>query len=181
MNYVTKKSDLIFQGKVFNVHVDEVQKTTGKTMRVDVVEHGGAVVIFPIDEESLIWFVDQYRYPIGRRLLELPAGTLDPGEEPDACAIRECREEIGMSPNRLTHLGGLYLAPGYSTEFVQFFLAQDLTPSPLEQDEDEDIQLKRLNPKEVREWIERGQIHDSKTLAGILLAFQHLQILNWTL
>jgi ADP-ribose pyrophosphatase len=181
MDYATKKTELIFQGKVFNIRVDEVEKTSGKTMRVDVVEHGGAVVILPIDNDSRIWFVDQYRYPARRRLLELPAGTLDPGEDPEDCATRECREEIGMSPARLTHLGGLYLAPGYSTEFVQLYLAQDLTPAPLEQDQDEDIKITRLTVGEVKEWMKKGQIHDSKTLAGLFLGFQHLQLFDWKL
>jgi ADP-ribose pyrophosphatase len=179
MTYITKHSELIFEGKVFNIHVDEIEKTPGKVMRVDVVEHGGAVVILPIDNDSQIWFVDQYRYPVGRRLLELPAGTLDPDEDPEDCAIRECREEIGMLPTRLTHLGGLYLAPGYSTEFVQLYLAQDLTPAPLAQDEDEDIKITRLTISEIKDRMLKGQIHDSKTLAGLFLAFQHLHLLNW--
>ncbi len=179
MNYSTKKSELTFQGKVFNIRVDEVQISPDRTVRIDVVEHGGAVVILPIDQESRIWFVNQYRYPAGRRLLELPAGTLDPNEDPEVCAIRECREEIGMSPAHLTHLGGFYLAPGYSTEFVQFFLAQDFSPAPLDQDEDEDIQIERLSVSEVKERIIKGQIHDAKTLAGLLLAFQHLHLIHW--
>jgi len=179
MTYSTKKSELIFQGKVFNIRVDEVQKTPGKTMRVDLVEHGGAVIILPFDHESRIWFVHQYRYPAGRRLLELPAGTLDPSEDPEECAIRECREEIGMSPAHLTHLGGFYLAPGYSTEYVQFYLVQDLTPAPLDQDEDEDIFVKCLTVDEIREQIDQGQIQDSKTLAGLFLALQHLQLFTW--
>ena len=181
MDYATKKSELVFQGKVFNIRVDEVEKIPGETMRVDVVEHGGAVVILPIDNDDQIWFVDQYRYPARRRLLELPAGTLVPGEDPEDCAIRECREEIGMSPAHLTQLGGLYLAPGYSTEFVQIYLAQDLTPSPLAQDENEDIKIQRLTVSEVKERIKKGQIHDSKTLAGLFLAFQYLQFFDWKL
>jgi ADP-ribose pyrophosphatase len=178
MSYTTLKSELVFQGKVFNVRVDEVQKDDGKRMRVDVVEHGGAVVIFPMDGESFIWFVDQYRYPAGERILELPAGTLNPGEEPQLCAIRECREEIGMHPGRLTPLGSIYLAPGYSTEFVHIFLAQDLSPAPLAQDEDEDIQLQHLTIKDVMAKLAEHSFRDSKTLAGITLAFHHLGILS---
>jgi ADP-ribose pyrophosphatase len=179
MNYSTIKSEPIFQGKVFNIRVDEVQIKPDQSMRVDVVEHGGAVVILPIDHDFRIWFVDQYRYPARQRLLELPAGTLDPEEDPQTCAVRECREEIGMSPAHLTHLGGFYLAPGYSTEFVQFFLAQDLTPAPLTQDLDEDIQVKRLTVDEVRNLLNDGQIIDAKSLAGLFLAFQHLHLIHW--
>jgi ADP-ribose pyrophosphatase len=179
MGYSTKKSELVFQGKVFNIRIDEIQTLKGRSMRVDIVEHGGAVIIIPIDEGSRIWFVDQYRYPAGRRLLELPAGTLDPGEDPEVCAVRECREEIGMSPGQLAYLGGIYLAPGYSTEFVHIFLAQDLSPAPLVQDEDEDIKVKCLTLKEIRELMIQGEFNDSKTLAGLFLAFQHLNCLTW--
>jgi ADP-ribose pyrophosphatase len=176
MSYSTLKSDLVFQGKVFNVRIDEVKTEGGKRMIVDVVEHGGAVVIFPIDEKSHIWFVEQYRYPARERILELPAGTLDPGEEPETCAVRECREEIGMLPRRMTPLGSFYLAPGYSTEFIHLFLAQDLSPAPLEQDEDEDIQVRRLSVKEVRNLLIKRAFRDSKTIASISLAFKHLGI-----
>lgn len=179
MKYVMKRSETVFQGKVFNVRIDEVQKSSGHTMRVDVLEHGGAVIILPIDAENRVWFVDQYRYPAGRKLLELPAGTLDPGEDPEVCAIRECREEIGMSPGQLTHLGGFFLAPGYSTEFVQLYLAQDLSPAPLEQDEDEDIQVQKFTFEEVKKHLASGLFYDSKTVAGLFIALQHLGILTW--
>jgi len=84
-----------------------------------------------------------------------------------------------MSPGHLTPLNELYLAPGYSTEHVHFFIAQNLSPAPLTHDEDEDIKVKRLSVREVREWIMKGQIHDSKTLAGLFMAFEHLHLLNW--
>jgi len=179
MEYVTKNSKIIFHGKVFKVRIDEVRRPSGGEMRVDVVEHGGAVVLLPLDQENHVWFVDQYRHPIGQRLLELPAGTLDPGEDPEMCAIRECREEIGMSPGNLTHLGGFYLAPGYSTEFIHLYLAQDLSPSPLNQDEDEDIQVVKLNLEQVKERLSQGKFSDSKTVGGLFLAFQHLGISDW--
>ena len=179
MKYVTKNSETVFHGKVFNVRIDEVLKSSGQTMRVDVLEHGGAVIILPVDAENRIWFVDQYRHPAARRLLELPAGTLDPGEEPEVCAVRECREEIGMSPGQLTHLGGFFLAPGYSTEFVQLYLAQELSPAPLDQDEDEDIRVQKFTFEEVKKHLGNGTFYDSKTVAGLFIALQHLGILTW--
>lgn len=179
MEYVTKTSKTVFHGRVFDVRIDEVQKSSKQTMRVDVVEHGGAVVIMPIDNENRVWFVDQYRYPTGRRLLELPAGTLEHEEDPEICAVRECREEIGMSPGKLTHLGGFFLAPGYSTEYIHLYLAQELSPAPLEQDEDEDIQLEKLNFIKIKQHLENGQFHDSKTIASLFIAFQYLGHLKW--
>ncbi|NIM93135.1 MAG: NUDIX domain-containing protein [Anaerolineales bacterium] len=176
MDYSTLRSEKIFEGKVFNVRIDDVKLPSGRKMRVDVVEHGGAVVILPLDENSRIWFVDQYRHPAEERVLELPAGTLKPGEDPKDCAIRECREEIGMSPRRLTHLGGFYLAPGYSTEYSELFLAQDLSPSPLPHDADEDLTTECLTLGEVERRIKGAEFHDAKTLAGLLMLYSHLGI-----
>jgi ADP-ribose pyrophosphatase len=179
MEYVTKSSKTVFHGKVFDVRIDEVEKPSEQTMRVDVVEHGGAVTILPIDDESRVWFVNQYRHPIGQRLLELPAGTLERGEDPELCAVRECREEIGMYPEKISRLGGFFLAPGYSTEFIHLYMAQELSPAPLEQDEDEDIQLEKIPIEEVILHLEKEYFHDAKTVASLYIAFHKLGILAW--
>ncbi len=175
MAYRVLQSETIFQGKVFGVRIDQVESPTGQTMRVDVVEHGGAVVMIPVDDNQRIWLVRQYRHPTGKTLLELPAGTLDPGEDPKTCAVRECREEIGMSPSYLVPLGGAFMAPGYSTEFLHFFLVGDLTPAPLTPDADEDIYVERLTWDEIMELIARGELQDTKSLAGLFLARDHLR------
>jgi ADP-ribose pyrophosphatase len=173
MGYVTLHSEIPFKGKVFSVRVDEVRKPNGDLMRVDVIEHHGAVILIPLSDREEILFVDQYRHPAGNRLLELPAGTINPGEDPEGCAIRECREEVGMSPGRLTKLGGFFMAPGYSTEFAHVYLAEALSPSPLGRDEDEDIRVRPIPLHAVEKLIEDGEVMDSKTLAGIFLAKQH--------
>jgi ADP-ribose pyrophosphatase len=142
-------------------------------MRYELIEHVGSVVMVPIDEQDQIWFVRQYRHPIGQRILELPAGTLDPGEKPVDCAVRECREEIGMSPGHMTDLGGCYLAPGYSNEFAHFFLAEDLSPDPLEMEEDEDLVVEKHDLREVKGMLLRGEINDAKTIVGIALVLAH--------
>jgi ADP-ribose pyrophosphatase len=170
MSYRVKHTEQVFQGKVFAVRIDQVDKPTGETMRVDVVEHHDAVVLIPVDDEGRIWFIQQYRHPIGKRLLELPAGTLDPGEEPEVCAVRECREEIGMFPGQLTPLGGAFLAPGYSTEYLHFYLAKDLSEAPLTPDRDEDISIECLTWDEATTRIARGEFEDAKSLAGLFLA-----------
>jgi len=100
----------------------------------------------------------------------LPAGTLDPGESPEACAARECREEIGMAAGRLAPLGGFFIAPGYSTEYIHLFLAQDLTSAPLPGDEDEELELEVIPFPEIRDWIARGDLRDGKSLAALQLA-----------
>jgi ADP-ribose pyrophosphatase len=173
MQYRLLQSKKVFEGKIFDVRIDQVETSPHQKMRVDIVEHGGAVVLIPIDEDGQIWFVKQYRHATGQTLLELPAGTLDGDERPETCAVRECREEIGMAPGHLQTLGGCFLAPGYSTEFLHFFLATDLTPSPLAQDTDEVFRIHCLSWDEALEKIRNGELQDAKSLAGLFLA-QHV-------
>lgn len=175
MEYSIINSDVIFEGKVFKVRIDEVRKPSGETMRVDLVEHGGAVVLIPMDDEGRILMVSQYRHPAGKQLLELPAGSLDHDESPEQCAVRECREEVGLAPGRLVHLGGFFLAPGYSTEYLDLFLATELSPAPLPQDYNEDLIIERLSVDEILERITKNEIHDAKTIAGLLMLTGYLE------
>jgi len=126
-------------------------------------------VLVPIEDDGRIVFVKQYRHPTGKILLELPAGTLDPHEDPESCAIRECREEIGMAPGKIARIGGFYLAPGYSTEYLDIYLAQEMSPAPLDPDEDEDLEIERLDSHQIQKKIEAGIIEDAKTLASLYL------------
>jgi ADP-ribose pyrophosphatase len=139
------------------------------------VEHVGSVVILPVDANSHLLFVRQYRHAAGLDLLELPAGTLDEGEAPEACALRELREETGMTAGRLKPLGGFYLAPGYSTEYMYAYLANDLCYDPLEPDADEFLSVERVPLAEVLKMCERGEIPDAKSLAAFLLVRDHLE------
>jgi ADP-ribose pyrophosphatase len=169
------RSERVFQGRAFAVRVDQLRRPDGQITRIDLVEHVGAVALLPLGQDGLIWFVRQYRHPAGKRLLELPAGTLEPGEPPEECARRECREEIGMAPGRLERLGGFYLAPGYSTEYLHVFLAADLQPSPLPGDEDEELEIERLGLEQALQRMRRGEIEDAKSLAALLLGLPLLQ------
>ena len=114
---------------------------TNTRMHLDIIEHVGAVTILPIDAEGRILFVRQYRHATGKELLELPAGTLNAGEPPEECAFREIREETGFAAGNLIKLGEFFLAPGYSTEYMVVYLANELHPDPLPADEDEFISL----------------------------------------
>jgi ADP-ribose pyrophosphatase len=133
------ESDTVYRGRSLSVRRDRVllpgpgrQATT-----LDVVVHSGAVTLVPFDADGFVWFVRQYRHAVSAVLLELPAGTLEQGEPPEQCAARECREEIGMAPQRLEHLGEAFLAPGYSTEYMRrLATARSL---PLSADSDEQI------------------------------------------
>lgn len=170
MGFQVIQSDEIFQGRVFSILRDFVDYPDGRKAKIEYLRHGGAVVILPVDAEGNIWFVRQYRHPTGGLLLELPAGTLEPGEAPEACAGREVREEIGMAAESLDRIGEFYLAPGYSSEYIVAFLGRGLTPSPLAQDGEEYIEVEKYSIKRVYEMMAGGDILDAKTLAVLGLA-----------
>ena len=170
MKYQTLLSETAYQGKAFKVRRDQVSLPDGHIARLDIVEHVGAVTILPLDDKERIWFVRQYRHPAGQELLELPAGTLEPGEPPEACARREIREEVGQAAGKLRKLGEFFLAPGYSTETMHVFLATELHPDPLPGDHDEFINVEVYPRAEVFQMVLRGEIQDAKTLATLLLA-----------
>lgn len=174
MPYTVLESEKGFHGRAFSVRVDTVRRPDGASMRVEVVDHPQAITLVPVDGEGHVWFVRQYRHSCGKVMLELPAGTLEPGEAPEACAVRECREEIGMSPGRLERLGGFYLAPGYSTEYLHLYLVGALTPAPLAPDADEDLTIEKVPFTELAELVESGLLEDAKSLAGLLLARRFL-------
>jgi ADP-ribose pyrophosphatase len=176
-SHLTEKqlsSQSIYQGKVVRLFVDEVQLPNGKQSKKEVIRHGGAVAIVPIDSEGRLLLVKQYRYAAGRALLEVPAGTLEVGEDPDWCAIRELQEETGYKPGQLTKLGGIFVAPGYTSEFIHLYMAQDLTEARLEADDDEFIEVHRLSLAEALAQITEGKIADAKSICAILLAREKL-------
>ncbi len=150
------------------VHRDTLRYASGRESTIEVVEHGGGVTLIALDNEDRVLLVRQYRHPLGRWLIELPAGTLDAGEAPDVCAERELQEETGYRPNTIRRLGGFYLAPGYCTEYQTVFLCTELVESRLQGDEDA-IHLERLPLAEVLRLIAAGEIEDAKTSAALLL------------
>ena len=176
MNFIRTKSELIYGGKVFDLYQDTIRYPNGRMARFDLIHHGGAVAIIPVDAEGNIWFVRQFRPAIMEMILEIPAGTIEPGEDPDVCASREIREEIGMAADEMIKIGEMYLAPGYSTEFMHMYLARGLYPDALEQDVDEYIEVEKYSVKEVFEMAQRGEIKDAKTLAALTFVRDHLDM-----
>lgn len=170
-------SENVYRGRAFAIRRDRVRLPDGRTTNLDIVEHVGSVVILPVDEEGRLLFVRQYRHAAGLDLLELPAGTLEQDEAPEACARREVREETGMAAGQLEHLGGFYLAPGYSTEYMHVFLATDLYPAPLVADADEFLSVEKIAIRDVFDLSERGLLPDAKSLAACFLARQRLELL----
>ncbi len=173
MPYSITTSEPIFNGRAFKVRIDSVRAPDGKVRKVEIVDHPGAVTLVPVDADGRLHFVRQYRHSSLEVLLELPAGTLDPNEDPADCARRECREETGMAPKEILRLGGFFLTPGYSTEYLHVYLATGLSEAPLPPDEDEDLQVERLTLEQAEELAHSGELHDAKTLAALYLYRLH--------
>lgn len=168
------KSETLLQGRAFKIRRDTLKTPDGRETKFEIVDHGGSVVIIPVDGDGNILLVRQYRHAAGMDLLELPAGTRD-GDEPfEECAAREIREETGMEAGTLKHVGSFYLAPGYSTEYMAVFLATDLKHNPLEMDEDEFLSVEKMPVQALFAMAERGEMPDAKSLAALLMARPYL-------
>jgi ADP-ribose pyrophosphatase len=175
MNFQVISQKTLFQGKVFNLRQDTLQFEDGRRFQLDVIEHGGAVTFIPMESDQSIWLVRQYRHAVAEELLELPAGGLNPGEPPEIAVKRECREEVGLAPGRVIRLGQAYLAPGYSSELLHFYMAFDLQPSPLPQDEDEVLTAEQFTWQQAMDMLHAGQFSDAKTVVGLTLASYWLE------
>ncbi len=173
MSFELLHSATKYRGKVFEVRSDQIRLPDGSTTEMDIVVHNGAVTLIPLDPPDVLWFVRQYRHAAGQELLELPAGTLEAGEQPETCAAREIREEIGMAAGILEKIGEFFLAPGYSTEYMYAYLATELKPDPLKADANEFLRVEKYPVRHVFRLVETGQIRDSKTLTGLYLLRQY--------
>jgi 8-oxo-dGTP pyrophosphatase MutT (NUDIX family) len=165
-------SRIVHRGRVVTLRVDDVLLPDGRIVVREVVDHPGAVVIAALDANGCITLVRQYRHAVGDRLLELPAGTLEPGEEPLETAVRELREEAGLVAGRWDRLGTFFSSPGFLREEMHAFLARDLQSVPAEPETDEDI---TLVTRSLNALLERpDEVPDSKSLATLLLVERHL-------
>lgn len=157
-----------YQGRVVNLHIDTVEKPGGKITQREVVEHSDCVAVVVVDREDNVVLVRQYRYPVGKFLLEIPAGGINPGEEPLDCVRRELQEEIGCFPGKIVNLGGFYSIPGYGTEYLHCYLATELVPSRLIAEDSEEIEVVRVPVKEIPRLLSSGEICDAKSIAALL-------------
>lgn len=171
------RSETLLQGRAFKIRRDHLKTPDGRETKFDIIEHGGSVIIIPVDKDGNLIFVRQYRHAAGMDLLELPAGTLEEGEDPAVCAAREIREETGYASGNMKKIGEFYLAPGYSTEFMHVYIATDLHYDPLEPDEDEFLQVEKMPLKAVMDLVKSNKMPDAKSLAAILLAKSHLTVI----
>ncbi len=176
MTFELIKSDTLLQGRVFRIRRDTLKTPDGRETKFEIIEHGGSVVVIPVDEHGDMYFVRQYRHAAGMDLLELPAGTRDGDEPYEECAAREIREETGMEAGKLQKVGEFFLAPGYSSEFMEVYLATDLKHNPLEADEDEFLSVEKYPVRQAIEMAERGEMPDAKSLAALLMAKPYLNL-----
>lgn len=160
-----------FDGRIFKVHVDRVKFPNGNTVNVEVVRHPRSVVLIPMPDPEHVVLVRQYRYPVDRWLWELPAGSLDPDEQPESAAARECHEEIGQVPRQSVLVGAFLPTPGYCDEEMLVFRLDGLEEpeGEAEMDEDEIIEPKVFTVTEARAMVRRGEIRDMKTVVGLAL------------
>ena len=171
MNFSVTKSEIIFRGKVFDVQVDEIEYNgSGNTARREVAVHPGGAVVVAVKNDGKIVMVTQYRYPSKEILLELPAGKLDKGEDPQVCATRELTEETGYTSNKISKLGKINTSPGFCSEVLHIYLAEDLVPGNHAREEgEEEMEMFEFTLYEIEEKIRTGEISDAKTICGILM------------
>ena len=173
----TLSSRVVFDGQVVRLRVDDVMLSDGRKTSREIVERGDCVAVVPIDDDGNVLLVKQFRRAADKNLLEIPAGGIDPGEEPEVAVQREMREETGYLPRKVEWLGGFYASPGYCTEYLYLYLATDLIPSPVSAEDTESIKLVRVPITQIPGLITSGTICDAKSIAG-LLAFLEYQKLR---
>lgn len=169
-------TQVVHEGKIISLRVDKVMLPNVGVVTRDIVDHPGAVVILALDNEDHLYLVDQYRHAVARHLLELPAGALEPGEDPLVAAKRELREEVGLDAGVWTYLGMFFSSPGFANEKLHAFLARELTAAIAEPDDDEDISVVRYPLQGLLGELDR--IQDAKTLAALLLLAKQSGLLS---
>ena len=166
-----KTLKLIHQGRIISCY-EETLTFPEEKKAFDVVKHPGAVAILAIDEKENLVLIKQWRRTVEEILIEIPAGTLEKGEDPYHCAQRELREETGFRANSLTLLGGFYTAPGFCNEYIHLFLAKDLIHDPLQAEDSDDIDLYLIPLQTAFSLSQQGKIKDCKTLSALFLYIQ---------
>jgi len=166
----TISTEKIYDGKVIQLQVDEVTLPDGKKAKRELIKHSGAVAVIPITKDNKIVLVEQYRKPLEKPLVEIPAGKLEIGEEPETAAIRELEEETGYTANNLSLITSFYSSPGFADEIVYIYITDELEKldTPVEGDEDEFVEVHELTLDEAKQYVEEQRIHDAKTNYAIL-------------
>ncbi len=164
------KSERVYEGRLLKVDRDEVELPGGKRATLESIEHPGAAAALPFLPTGEVLLVRQYRHAVGGYILESPAGKLDPGEEPEACIVREVEEEVGYRPGRIKPLGAIFTTPGFTDEVIWLYEAHELVETVLAHEDDEVIEVVRMPFEESLEAVRSGRIRDTKSVATILRA-----------
>lgn len=167
-------SKKIFKGEILSLYFDKVKLPNGKTATREKVEHPGAVAVVPINKKRQVILIKQYRYPVEKDLIEIPAGKLDRSEPPLECAKRELKEEAGISGKNFDLLATIYTSPGFSNELMYIYLVTDFLEEENNPDHDEFLQILKIDLNECIKMIEEGAICDAKSIIGILMARDRL-------
>lgn len=166
----TLLNENIYRGKIIEVNLKTVELPNGKEAKREIVNHPGGVAILAYKDKDTILLVEQFRKPLERKLLELPAGKIERGEEPKICGIRELEEETGYKANKFSYLGKIVTSPGFCDEYIYLYKAEDLYKGNTGlQDEDEFINVKELKIDIVKEMIKKGEIIDAKTISAFMM------------
>lgn len=168
---ITLNSKNIFSGRLIKLRLDEVMLPNGRKSTREIVEHPGAIAVVAVNNDNDIMMVRQYRKPIEKELLEIPAGKLEKGESKEICVKRELMEETGYYPNDIKYVTSFYTSPGFSNEIIHLFLARNLEKKTREADFDEYLQAERVPLIEAINKIRSGEILDGKTITGLLLTY----------
>lgn len=170
----TMKTENIYKGKILNLRIDTVELPDKKYSKREIVEHPGSVGIIPVTEEGELILVKQYRKAVESSLLEIPAGKLEVNEEPKETALRELKEETGITPKKLEYISEFYTSPGFSNEKIYLFIATGLSEGIAELDDGEYIEISKVKLDELSKMIKKGEIVDSKTIIGVYMAIEYL-------
>ena len=159
----------IFVGKVVTLNIDTVTLPNGVTIDLEIVRHPGAAAVVPLRENGTVMLIKQFRHAVGGFIYEIPAGKLDPGEDPVHCAARELEEEIGYVAGRLERLTSIFTAPGFTDEVIHIYKATNMTPGRQQLDRDEVLEVLEISLEEAVKMVNAGTIRDAKTIVGLQL------------
>lgn len=175
-NEKTFDRTVIYNGKIINLEIHDVELPDGKTSKREIIKHNGAVAICAITPEKEVLLVKQYRKPVEKPLLEIPAGKLEEAEEREEAAKRELEEETGYIANHLTFIKHMYGSPGFSNEKLTIYFTDDLSEGELNLDDDEFVELHKIHLDDIHTLLENNEIEDAKTIIAlqyVLLNYNH--------
>lgn len=165
-----KSKETVYTGKFISVEKRIYELCNGKNAQRDIVVHPEACAVVALDSNGDIYLVEQYRAAFDEILLEIPAGKLDPGETPEDGLIRELKEETGLSAGKISHLTSIAVSPGFCTEIIHIYLAEDLTQGETNPDDDEYLLVSKMSLKDAKKAVFEGSFSDAKTITGVLMA-----------